>query len=60
MSRPNDKTIIGTKGVITYKMDKNGLLTRIKAKLAGKGYKQEKGIDFETFAHVGRFEAIKM
>ncbi|XP_019159136.1 PREDICTED: uncharacterized protein LOC109155899 [Ipomoea nil] len=42
-------------------MSEDGLIFRNKARLVAKGYCQEEGIDFdETFAHVARFEAIRI
>ena len=49
--RPKDKNVIGTKQVFKNKFDKNGQVTRNKAKLVCKGYAQIEGIDFEeTYA----------
>nr|GEV77412.1 retrovirus-related Pol polyprotein from transposon TNT 1-94 [Tanacetum cinerariifolium] len=43
------------------KMDKEAVVTKNKAKLVAKGYKQEDGIDYdETFAPVARLEAIRI
>ena len=42
-------------------MDKQGVITRNKARLLVKGYNQEEGIDYdETYAPVTRLEAIRM
>jgi hypothetical protein len=39
----------------------NGIVKRNKARLVVKGYSQVEGFDFdETFAHVARFELIRM
>nr|GEU35551.1 copia protein [Tanacetum cinerariifolium] len=47
--------------VFKNKMDEEGVVTKNKAKLVPKGYRQEKGIDYdETFAPVGRLEAIRI
>ena len=41
-------------------MNKDGVVTRNKARLVAQGYSQEEGIDFEeTFAPVARIEAIR-
>ena len=43
------------------KLDEDGHVSRNKARLVGKGYSQEEGIDFdETFAPVARLEAIRI
>ncbi|GJV99819.1 retrovirus-related pol polyprotein from transposon TNT 1-94 [Tanacetum coccineum] len=42
-------------------MDKEGVVTKNKARLVAQGYNQQKGIDYEeTFAHVARLEAIRI
>ena len=59
--RPSDKTVIGTKWVFRNKLDKNGIVTRNKARLVAQGYRQEEGIDYdETFAPVARLESIRL
>nr|GEV56489.1 retrovirus-related Pol polyprotein from transposon TNT 1-94 [Tanacetum cinerariifolium] len=45
---------------VQNKMDKEGVVTKNKARLVVKGYKQEDGINYdETFAPVARLEAIR-
>ncbi|GKA58760.1 retrovirus-related pol polyprotein from transposon TNT 1-94, partial [Tanacetum coccineum] len=59
--KPFGKTIIGLKWVFRNKMDEEGVVTKNKARLVVKGYKQEEGIDYdETFAPVARLEAIRI
>ena len=59
--RLEDKNVIGTKCVFRNKLDENGEVTRNKAKLVGKGYAQEEGIDYgETFAPVARMEGVRI
>ena len=61
VDRPKDYPIIGTKWVFKNKLDKNGYVTRNKARLVAKRYNQEEEIDFdETFAPVARLEAIRL
>jgi hypothetical protein len=51
----------GTKWVFHNKQDKNGVVTRNKARLVDQGFTQVEGLDFEeTFAPVARLEAIQM
>ncbi|KAI3701884.1 hypothetical protein L6452_27331 [Arctium lappa] len=55
------KTFIGTKWVFKNKKDEVGIVIRNKERLVAKGYRQEKGIDYdETYAPVARIEAIRM
>nr|GFA12297.1 copia protein [Tanacetum cinerariifolium] len=59
--KPYGKTIIGLKWVFRNKMDEEGFMTKNKAILVAKGYRQEEGIDYdETFAPVARLEAIRI
>jgi hypothetical protein len=58
--RPKDKNVIDTKWVYRNKLNKDGQVTRNKARLVCKGYSQVEGIDFEeTFAPISRMEAIQ-
>ncbi|GJV08694.1 copia protein [Tanacetum coccineum] len=53
-------TIIGTKWVFRNKLDKNGVVSRNKARLVAQGYNQQEGIDYdETYAPVARLESIR-
>ncbi|GJU88977.1 retrovirus-related pol polyprotein from transposon TNT 1-94, partial [Tanacetum coccineum] len=59
--KPYGKTIIGLKWVFRNKMDEEGVVTKNKARLVAKWYRQEEGIDYdETFAPVARLEAIRI
>ncbi|GJT69027.1 retrovirus-related pol polyprotein from transposon TNT 1-94 [Tanacetum coccineum] len=54
-------TIKGTKWVFRNKLDKNGIISRNKARLVAQGYNQQKGIDYdETYAPVARLESIRI
>ncbi|GJX21190.1 retrovirus-related pol polyprotein from transposon TNT 1-94 [Tanacetum coccineum] len=58
---PKDMTIIGTKWVFRNKLDKNGVVSRNKARLVAQGYNQQEGIDYdETYAPVARLESIRI
>lgn len=59
--RPYPKKIIGTKWVFRKKLNEQGEVVRNKALLVAQGYSQQEGINFsEIFAHVARFEAIRL
>ena len=59
--RTDKMNIIGSKWVFRNKLDEDGVITRNKARLVGKGYNQEEGIDYgETFAPVARLEAVRL
>nr|GEY02792.1 copia protein [Tanacetum cinerariifolium] len=54
-------TIIGTKWVFRNKLDKNGIVSRNKARLVAQGYNQQEGINYdETYALVARLEFIRI
>ncbi|GJV92416.1 copia protein [Tanacetum coccineum] len=56
--RPDGKNIIAIKWLWKNKSDAENIVIRNKSRLVAKGYKQEKGIDFEkSFAPVARLEA---
>ncbi|GJY29025.1 retrovirus-related pol polyprotein from transposon TNT 1-94 [Tanacetum coccineum] len=58
---PKNQTIIGTKWVFKNKLDKNGVVSRNKARLVSHGYNQQEGIDFdETYAQVALLESIRI
>ncbi|GKD56598.1 retrovirus-related pol polyprotein from transposon TNT 1-94, partial [Tanacetum coccineum] len=53
--------IIGTKWVFRNKFDKNGILSRNKARLVVQGCNQQEGIDYdETYAPVARLKSIRI
>ncbi|GJU48948.1 retrovirus-related pol polyprotein from transposon TNT 1-94 [Tanacetum coccineum] len=59
--QPKNMKIIGTKWVFRNKLDKNGVVSRNKARLVAQGYNQQKGIDYdETYAPVARLESIRI
>ncbi|GJX31853.1 retrovirus-related pol polyprotein from transposon TNT 1-94 [Tanacetum coccineum] len=59
--RPEGKNIIALKWLWKNKCDAENIVVRNKTRLVAKGYKQEKGIDFEeSFSHVARLEAVRM
>ena len=57
---PPGRRAIGCQSVFTVKTDKDGNVTRYKARLVLLGYQQRPGIDFkELFSPVARFETIR-
>ncbi|GJV01024.1 retrovirus-related pol polyprotein from transposon TNT 1-94 [Tanacetum coccineum] len=50
-----------TKWVFRNKLDKNGIVSRNKARLVAQGYNQQEGIDYdETYAPIARLESIRI
>ncbi|GKE05899.1 retrovirus-related pol polyprotein from transposon TNT 1-94, partial [Tanacetum coccineum] len=59
--RPEGKNIIALKWLQKNKCDAENIVVRNKTRLVAKGYRQEKGIDFEeSFAPVARLEDVRM
>ncbi|GJS02297.1 retrovirus-related pol polyprotein from transposon TNT 1-94 [Tanacetum coccineum] len=59
--RPDGKNIIAVKWLWKNKSDVENIVIRNKSHLVAKGYKQEKGINFEeSFAPIARLEAVRM
>ncbi|GJX45132.1 retrovirus-related pol polyprotein from transposon TNT 1-94, partial [Tanacetum coccineum] len=59
--RPDRSMIISLKWIFKVKLDEYGGVLKNKARLFGKGYRQEERIDFEeSFAPVARIEAIRI
>jgi hypothetical protein len=57
---PRDVNVIGTKWIFKNKQGE-GEVVRNKARLVAQRYSQVEGLDFgETFAHVARFDAIRI
>nr|GEV54755.1 ribonuclease H-like domain-containing protein [Tanacetum cinerariifolium] len=52
---PISQSVIGTRWLFRNKLDKNGIMSRNKARLMAQGYNQQEGIDYnETYALVAR------
>ncbi|GJW16920.1 retrovirus-related pol polyprotein from transposon TNT 1-94 [Tanacetum coccineum] len=59
--RPNKVMIITLKWIYKVKLDEMGGILKNKARLVARGYRQEKGIDFEeSFALVARLDVIRI
>lgn len=55
------KRDIGCKWVYTIKMDSNGSVAHLKARIIAKGYAQTYGVDFtNTFSHVAKLNSIRI
>lgn len=61
ISLPAGKRDIGCKWVYTIKMDSNGSVAHLKARIIAKGYAQTYGVDFtNTFSHVAKLNSIRI
>ncbi|GKD46981.1 retrovirus-related pol polyprotein from transposon TNT 1-94 [Tanacetum coccineum] len=59
--KPDCVMIIALKWIYKVKLDEYGVVLKNKERLVAKGYRQEKGIDFEeSFAPVAQIEAIRI
>ncbi|GJZ59379.1 retrovirus-related pol polyprotein from transposon TNT 1-94 [Tanacetum coccineum] len=59
--RPDKVMVITLKWIYKLKLDELGGILKNKARLVARGYRQEKGIDFEeSFALVARIETIRI
>lgn len=58
---PNNTNIIPVKWVFKIKTDENGVITKYKARITPKGFKQRHGIDyFEVFASTGKYKTLRV
>lgn len=58
---PKNKEFIGVKWVYKTKYKENGEIDKYKARLVGKGFAQEYGVDYnETFAPIARLDTVRM
>nr|GEX04785.1 retrovirus-related Pol polyprotein from transposon TNT 1-94 [Tanacetum cinerariifolium] len=59
--QPRNMTITRTEWVFRNKLDKNGVVSRNKARLVVQGYNQQEGIDYdETYSPIARLESIRI
>jgi hypothetical protein len=58
---PIGANIIPVRWVYRIKTDENGVITKYKARMTPKGFKQVKGIDyFEVFANTGKYKSLRV
>jgi hypothetical protein len=57
---PPGANVIPVKWVYKIKTDENGVITKYKARITPKGFKQRHGVDFfEVFAHTGKYKTLR-
>ena len=58
---PAGANIIPVKWVYKIKTDENGTISKYKARITPKGFKQRYGVDFfEVFAHTGKYKSLRV
>ncbi|XP_031264141.1 uncharacterized protein LOC116122434 [Pistacia vera] len=61
VDRPLDKRVIQVKWIFKRKLNSDGLVNKLKARLVFKGFAQQFRVDFsETFAPVARHDTIRL
>ncbi|GAU33542.1 hypothetical protein TSUD_143350 [Trifolium subterraneum] len=61
VDKPENQKIIGVKWVYRTKLNPDGSINKLKARLVVKGYFQQHGVDFsDTFAPVARHDTIRL
>jgi hypothetical protein len=60
-SLPPGANVIPVKWVFKIKTDENGVVTKYKARITPKGFKQKHGVDyFEVFANTGKYKTLRV
>lgn len=60
-SLPRETNIIPVKWVFKVKTDETGSVTKYKARITPKGFKQKYGVDyFEVFANTGKYKSLRV
>jgi hypothetical protein len=60
-SLPPGTNVIPVKWVFKIKTDENGAITKYKARITPKGFKQKYGVDFfEVFANTGKYKSLRV
>jgi hypothetical protein len=58
---PRGANVIPVKWVFKIKTDENGKISKYKARITPKGFKQRHGVDFfEVFAHTGKYKTLRV
>ena len=58
---PPGANVIPVKWVFKIKTDENGAISKYKARITPKGFKQRHGVDFfEVFAHTGKYKTLRL
>lgn len=61
VEKPQDGKVIGVKWVYCTKLNADGSVNKLKARLVVKGYSQNSGVDYsEIFAPVARLDTIRL
>jgi len=59
--KPDDRKVLKSKWVFTYKMDESGTLKKFKGRIVAAGYSQVEGVDYkETFSAVVKIQSIRI
>ena len=59
--KPADANLVGCKWVFKLKRDKDGNISKFKARLVAQGFTQVYGVDYaETYAPVARYSSIRL
>lgn len=61
VDRPKNRNIVGSRFIFKIKRNKNGEVTKYKARLVAQGFSQEYGTDYtETFAPVAKMGSLRI
>lgn len=61
VDRPRGKKVVKAKWLLRRKMNPDGTVDKLKARIVAKGFTQREGVDYDqTFSPTVRFESIRM